>query len=190
MVKKILFGSIFFIAAVALFWEINRVLVYDKNNKRIMMADEKVIEKLKKIRLAQKCYYDMKGTYADSWIKLADFIANESIPVIQKKEVVKTVNGVDEVTVYTDTLGVVPVYDSLKRQLGMTKSELKNIGQVPLNERKEFILEVKVTNGISFIQVTDPEPLSPFRDPKKKDQPALKFGALYGRVATTKGNWE
>ena len=28
--------------------------------------------------------------------------------------------------------------NSLKRQLGMTKSELKNIGQVPLNERKEL----------------------------------------------------
>lgn len=164
-----------------------RLKTFNDQFERIKTADQKVIEKLTKIRLAQKTYFDVKGTYAPTWDTLVLFINQGEIPIIQTTETIITLpNGQDSLSVVVDTLAIVPAYDSLRSELGYTKAQMFQLPVVPLSEQN-FELYTANRKGEQFIEVKDPNPMNPKRQKGGSLKP-LKFGSK--AAATTKGNWE
>lgn len=68
-----------------------------------------IIDQLRLIREAEIVYQEVNGNYTSDWNKLANFIQNGQVPIIEKKETIITLDyGADSVLVEFDTLEVVP----------------------------------------------------------------------------------
>tara|TARA_B100000809_G_scaffold227317_1_gene239598 strand:- start:405 stop:977 length:573 start_codon:yes stop_codon:yes gene_type:complete len=164
-----------------------RLKTFNDQFERIKTADEKVIEQLTKIRIAQKTYFEVKGTYAPTWDTLVLFINQGQLPIIQTTESIITLhNGQDSLSIVIDTLAIVPVYDSLQSELRYTKAQMFQLPVVPLSE-EYFDLYTGSRQGEQFIEVKDPNPINPKRQKDGALKP-LRFGSK--AASTTKGNWE
>ena len=164
-----------------------RLKTFNDHFERIKTADEKVIAQLNKIRIAQKTYLEVHGTYAPTWDTLIVFINQGQLPIIQTTEAIITLpNGQDSLSIVIDTLAIVPTYDSLRSELGYTKAQMFQLSSVPLSE-ETFDLYTGSRQGQQFIEVKDPNPINPKRQTNGALKP-LRFGSK--AAATTKGNWE
>ena len=114
--------------------------IYDSINGPINFNETKneryanVISQLKEIRKAQIAHKDVKGVYANNFDSLVHFIDNGIFTLIQKRdssylEYDKTyrIDMLKEVIV-TDTLGFIPVKDSLFKNV----VDFTNFGKVPV----------------------------------------------------------
>src|SRR5690606_6008308 len=85
-----------------------------EEEKRIARTEARIIEKLQMLRDAQIAYQGSNGEYAGNWNDLKNFIASGEIFIIQRTETTELLDyGKEETTVTLDTLGSVPVMDSL-----------------------------------------------------------------------------
>ncbi len=187
MVKKIIFAILLAVGLFLCFYLKNSLQAHNDEYVKIKTIDFKVIDKLSHIRAAQKGYVDLHGEYAASWPELLRFIKEDKFPIVQVKEdVLKDKLGKDSLSVSVDTLSMVPVYDSLRNQLGgIFLSEIETLVVAP-ESKDTFLLKTKA-KGQNFIEVKDPNPINPARKKGGSLKP-LKFGST--RSATTKGNWE
>jgi hypothetical protein len=114
--------------------------IYDSINGPINFNETKneryadVISRLKEIRKAEIAHKDVKGFYADNFDSLVSFIDNGIFTLIQKRDSsyleydkVYRIDMLKEVIV-TDTLGFIPVKDSLFRNIDYT-----NLSKVPVD---------------------------------------------------------
>lgn len=164
--------------------------IYQENARiqRIKGVDAKVIKQLDKIRMVQEAYLSVNRTFCDSWDSLARFIAEEKFVIIQKKEIITTLNGVDKITFQLDTMATVMVFDSLKNELGLR--DLKDVNQlwrVPVSDTLFTLRADVLGNGQPICEVRDPYPLNPARQ-KDGNMKPLQIGSL--EVSTLQGNWE
>ena len=187
MIKKIIFAILLGVGLFLAYMLKNSLQAYNDEYVMVKTIDFKVIDKLSYLRAAQKGYADIHGVYADEWSELVRFVKEDKFPIVQiKEDILKNKLGKDSIAVTIDTLEMVPVYDSLKNQLGGTL--LKNISSLvvtPVN-KDTFLLNTKA-KGENYIEVKDPSPINPARQ-KGGNMKPLKFGST--RSATTKGNWE
>jgi hypothetical protein len=83
-------------------------------DKRIDRQEQLVINKLKMIRDAEGAYLATNGRYTGSFDTLLSFIDTGSIYITQRTENIKILAyGAEEVTIVIDTIGKVPVKDSV-----------------------------------------------------------------------------
>ena len=114
--------------------------IYDSINGPINFNETKneryadVISRLKEIRKAQIAHKDVKGFYANNFDSLVSFIDTGIFTLVQKRDSsylkydkVYRIDMLKEVIV-TDTLGFIPVKDSLFRNIDYT-----NLSKVPVN---------------------------------------------------------
>ncbi len=83
-------------------------------DKRIDRQEQLVINKLKMIRDAENAYLGTNGKFTGSFDTLLSFIDTGSIYITQRTENIKILAyGAEEVTIVIDTIGKVPVKDSV-----------------------------------------------------------------------------
>ena len=163
-----------------------------EEEKRIARTEARIIEKLQMLREAQIAYQGSKGEYAGSWNELKNFIQTGDIFIVQRTETTKLLDyGKEETTVTYDTLGAVPVLDSLFNKTKYPDFNLEALAVVPGSEGKQFdFFADKVERNsrqIGVFEIRDPAPINPKRRLNNNEK-ALKVGSRTD--ASTSGNWE
>jgi len=163
-----------------------------EEEKRIARTEARVIEKLQMLRDAQVAYQKTHGEYADNWADLRSFVEDGDIYIIQRiEETVLLDYGKEETTVTYDTLGSVPVMDSLFNERRHPNFNIENLHIVPGSGGKEFeFFADKITRNnreIAVFEIRDPAPVNPARRANNMER-ALRVGSRTD--ASTSGNWE
>jgi hypothetical protein len=163
-----------------------------EEEKRIARIEARIIEKLQMLREAQTAYQAAHGEYAGNWNDLKNFIQNGDIYIVQRTETTKLLEyGKEEITVSFDTLGSVPVIDSLFNETKYPDFNLEALAVVPGSEGKqfEFFADKIERSGreIGVFEIRDPAPVNPARRLNNNEN-ALKVGSRTD--ASTSGNWE
>ena len=163
-----------------------RLESYDEEYQKIKISDERVIDRLKKVRVAQKKYLEVNRSYASNWDTLINFINNGKFPIIQRTEKVSNVNGRDQVTVTVDTLNIITVFEAISEEVKLTRTEIQYLPIAPFS-KDTFSLYTSNRKGENYIEVKDISPINPKRQKGGSLKP-LRFGSR--AVSSTKGNWE
>ncbi len=191
--NKILFIVFLVTALGAAAYLINSIGSSIRQSERIEAAEQAVIDQLKKIREAEVAYIAVNGQYTSDWDKLIKFIKEGVFYVVEKKETIYELSyGADSVVVDIDTLGTVPVYDSLFAKYRNFNPD--RIAYVPGYESVKFRIVVdKIDKSgimVDVIEVWNPKPVNPDRDEDSEytSRKPLRFGSQFN--VTTSGNWE
>jgi hypothetical protein len=160
--------------------------------KRIALIEGAVIEKLQMLRDAQLAYEASNGKYASTWDSLKMFINDGEIWLIQRTETTKLLDyGKEETTVTFDTLGSVPVIDSLFNERKFPDFDLDRLAIVPGSGGKQFeFFADKIERNsymINVFEIRDPAPINPERRLNNNEK-ALRVGSRTD--ASTEGNWK
>ncbi|UZD22831.1 hypothetical protein PBT90_05290 [Algoriphagus halophytocola] len=163
-----------------------------EKEKRIALVEAAIIEKLQMIRNAELAYQAANGKYAGSWDSLRNFISNGKIWLVQRTETTKLLEyGKEETTVTFDTLGSVPVMDSLFNERKYPDFKLESLAIVPGSGGKQFeFFADKIERNsyeINVFEVRDPDPINPERRLNNNEK-ALRVGSRTD--ASTEGNWK
>ncbi len=197
MSKTKIFSIVFGLLALFLAWylynSINSSIV---ESERIAKMEARIIEQLKMIREAEIAYLSVNGQYTSDWDKLINFVDTGSFYITESKEFIKTLAyGADSIWTVTDTLGTVPVIDSLFTKDKWPRFNLKQLPYVPGIEpaTKFNIWADKIDKSgvkVNAIEVVNPSPVNPARDEESEYQTRkpLRFGSRTS--VTTSGNWE
>ena len=160
--------------------------------ERIANVEAQVIEKLKFIRDAEIMYRDSNGQFTSDWNKLKGFIDTGTIYITQRREITELLEyGKEETTVEIDTLGSVPVEDSLYSNPDYKKFNLNNISRVPVTNAQFELFADKIDRNntqVSVFEAKDPEPVNPERRSENSIRGPLRVGSR--TEVTTSGNWE
>lgn len=163
-----------------------------EEEKRIARVEAAIIEKLQMLRDAQLAYEKANGKYADKWTDLKKFIQEGDIWIVQRTETTKLLDyGKEEITVNFDTLGSVPVIDSLFNERKFPNFDLDKLAIVPGSGGSlfEFFADRVERNNyeISVFEIRDPKPINPDRR-LNNNEDALRVGSKTD--ASTEGNWK
>ena len=159
----------------------------------IERVEGQIIAKLKVIREAEKAYFNKYAKYAGDCNTLVNFIQNDQIYRVARKETIIEREAYlgDSVVVELDTLGSIAVRDSLFAPQSLPPGvTIGNLCRVPGSSEqfKFYAGEVQRAGGyiLQVVEVSDPAPINKerLRGPKE----ALKFGSQ--TEVTTSGNWE
>jgi hypothetical protein len=186
----------FLVVALALFaFLVSRIKFAIDEEIRIENVEKIVIRKLEMIRVAQIAYQSVNGQYANTWEKLVDFVNTGDFYIIQRSEEIITLSyGRDSVIVHLDTLGTVPVIDSLFKKQKYADFTLADLPIIPESGGKKFdLFTEKITKGgitVDVIEVRDIAPANPMRreSNEARNRKPLRFGSRTD--VTTSGNWE
>ena len=189
-----IFFLIFLITAGASgFYLFNSINSSIQQSARIADAEKHIINQLKLIREAELAYISVNGEYTADWNKLIEFINKGVFYVIERKETITEESyGVETVTVQIDTLGTVPVYDSVFAKY--STFNVDRLPYVPGYENVKFNIKVdKIDKSgvmVDVIEVWNPKPVNPERDEDSEytSKKPLRFGSQFS--VTTSGNWE
>lgn len=187
---KILTGVFFVLAVVVAYFLYDGINSTIEKGKEIERVENMVKAKLELIRDVQVAYQSTFGDYADTWEKLISYADSGSIYVIERTEIIKTLDyGAEESTFVYDTLEVVPVKDSL-----FTRGyDVSKLPELPHSRGKYFSLYAKdsIRSGVSvdYIEVVDTYPFDLTRtdDNENEKRRPLRFGSRTD--ITTAGNW-
>ena len=180
-------------------------LVYDsvmrpvRFNKEVTKRSDAVIQNLKDIRSAQMAYKNINANYTGSFDTLLDFLRNGEIPVV------KMVPDPEDTTfskTITDTLGYIPVIDSL---FGTRHDfDVNHLKYIPFTDNEEFgmeagiiekggvevnVFEVKVHYKVFLAGMNQQMVVNLVAAREQIEKyPGLKVGSM--EEASTDGNWE
>lgn len=167
----------------------------------ITKTEEQIKEKLEIIREAQKAFYSVNQRYCGNWDSLTNFLLHGEVYVIERSETLiplyyydGTRKG-DSVVVKLDTLGSVPVKDSLFSQTKYPNLHIPTLRRVPNPEGEKVDFEIfagEIEKGIKVFEVKDPAPINPDRLPKLEgDEPKKQPLSVGHRFKSSlKGSWE
>jgi hypothetical protein len=161
--------------------------------RRIESIEARVIDKLKMLRNLQLGFYSVHGKYAGTWDELTNFIKNDRFLNIQRTETVDSVDarGIEYIKTKIDTLGTVPVRDSLFPASRYPDFDPNTISTIPGSGGKKFELfggRVRRNNlEVDVFEIRDVAPVNPARR-RNNNERALKVGSR--EEASTAGNWE
>lgn len=182
---------VFYLVSIGLAYVLISGIANDIKQEKIIQAVEaKVIDKLMKIREAEIAYQVANGAFTSDWNKLTSFVDTGVIYITERKEtIIRLDYGADSVHVEIDTLGSVPVKDSLFS----ADFQVDQLPLVPDSDQRFKIWADKINKSgvmIDVIEVVDPAPIDPTRDEENeiKNRKPLRFGSRTD--VTTAGNWE
>ncbi|MEP0986877.1 hypothetical protein [Ekhidna sp.] len=164
--------------------------------ERIENAEARIIEQLKMIREAEIAYMTVNGQYTSDWDKLLAFIDTGKFYLTEKTEtIIPQPYGKDSIIVDIDTLGTVPVMDSLFRAGKWPNFNLETLPYVPgVQPPVKFdVWADRISKAgllVNAIEVKNPRPVDPSRDEESEynTRKPLRFGSRTS--VTTAGNWE
>ncbi len=197
MNKTKILSLVFFVVAIILaYYLIYTIRFSIRENERIAAAEGRIIEQLMMIREAELAYQSVNGQYTSDWDKLTAFIDSGQFFITQRTEQVFQLSyGADSISVTIDTLGTVPVRDSLFTQTRWPRFNLDRLAFVPgVTPDTKFLLWAdRITKGgveVNVIEVVNPRPIDPNRDEESEynTRKPLRFGSRTS--VTTAGNWE
>ncbi|OEJ99670.1 hypothetical protein [Roseivirga misakiensis] len=161
-----------------------------EEGKEIERVENLVKARLSQIRDAQIVYQSVFGDYADTWEKLVAFADTGKIYLIQRREeIIKLPYNQERSEFFYDTLGSVPVKDSLFAP----NFDVTSLPELPHAKGKFFSLYAKdsIRSGVSvdYIEVVDTYPFDRSRkdDSEIDNRRPLRFGSRTD--ITTSGNW-
>lgn len=182
---------VFYLVSIGLAYFLVSGIANDIKQEKIIQAVEaKVIDKLMKIREAEIAYQVANGAFTSDWNKLTSFVDTGVIYITERKETIIHLDyGADSVHVDIDTLGSVPVKDSLFS----ADFQVDQLPLVPDSDQRFKIWADKINKSgvmVDVIEVVDPAPVDPTRDEENeiKNRKPLRFGSRTD--VTTAGNWE
>jgi hypothetical protein len=161
--------------------------------RRIESIEARVIDKLKMLRNVQLGFYSVHGKYAGSWDELTNFINKDRFLNVQRTEIIDSVDsrGIEYTRVKLDTLGTVPVKDSLFPASRYPDFDPSTLSTIPGSGGKKFDIfagRVKRNNlEVDVFEIKDVAPANPARR-RNNNEKALKVGSR--EEASTAGNWE
>ncbi len=189
-VTKIL-TIVFYLVSIGLAYFLVSGIANDIEQEKVIRSVEaKVIDKLMQIREAQQAYRAVNGAFTSEWDRLVNFVDTGVLYITERKETVIQLDyGADSVYVEIDTLGSVPVKDSLFS----SDFQVKQLPLVPDSDKQFLIWADKINKSgvmVDVIEVVDPEPVDPTRNEENeiKNRKPLRFGSRTD--VTTAGNWE
>jgi len=192
---KILTIVLFVVAVGLAYYLFSRIKFAIDEEKRIARHEQVVIAKLSLIREAEIAYLSVKGHYSNNWDSLAKFMQNGTFYITQRSEEIITLPyGADSVILHIDTLGTVPVIDSLfsdSKYPGLNFSMLKYVPETD-NAMFDLFTDEIIKGGVkvNVIEVRDTAPVNPKRNENNdaRNKKPLRFGSRTD--VTTAGNWE
>ena len=161
--------------------------------KRVALLEAATIEKLEMLRDAQLAYQASNGKYAGTWDSLKTFIETGTIWIVQRTETTKLLDyGAEEIKVSFDTLGSIPVMDSLFNAKKFPDFKIDLLPVVPGSGGKQFEFfanKIEKTGGymVNVFEIRDPSPINPKRRANNNEK-ALRVGSRTD--ASTEGNWK
>jgi len=190
MSKTKIFSIVFFVIAIVLGYFFVDSIAHDiQQEKRIQREEDRVIKKLKEIRSGMIAYQRVVGQYTSDWDKLINFIDSGDFYLTERSEtIIPREYGGDSVVINIDTLGTIPVYDSLYADI--PNFNLQRLPYKPNSKKKFDIFADKIIKGsvkVDVFEVKDPDPINPKRRKDNNDK-ALRVGSR--SEVTTAGNWE
>lgn len=190
MSKTKILSIVFFVIAIVIGYFFVDSIAYDiQQEKRIRREEARVIKKLKQIRSGMIAYQRVNEQYTSDWDKLINFIDTGDFYLTERsEEIIQREYGGDSVVINVDTLGTIPVYDSLYADIPNFK--LENLPYKPGTKKKFEIFADKIVKGsvkVDVFEVKDPDPINPKRQKNDNDK-ALRVGSR--SEVTTSGNWE
>ncbi len=197
MDKTKILSIVFFVIAMGLAaFLIYRINFAISEEERIARMEADIIESLMMIREAEAAYLAVNGQYTSDWNKLTSFIDSGNFYITQRTETVFQLSyGADSIFVEIDTLGTVPVRDSLFTKAKWPKFNLATLAIVPgISPETKFVLWAdkikKAGVDVNVIEVVNPRPVDPNRDEESEynTRKPLRFGSRTS--VTTAGNWE
>jgi hypothetical protein len=162
--------------------------------QRIAQTEARIIEKLKIIRQAQVAFYSVNGTYARNFNELINFVKTGNFPLVQRRETVIGTNdrGQELTEVKLDTLGTIPVRDSLFSPAKYPNLDIDRLGKVPGTDQDFEIFAGSLARPnnvfVEVFEVKDPDPVNPDRRARRKGKEPLRVGSRTD--VTVSGNWE
>jgi len=191
-----IFTIFFFIVAIGLgYYLFSSIKFAIDEEQRIVSSEKVVIGKLSLIREAEIAYYSVTGNYTNSWDTLANFMQNGIFYITQKsEEIITLAYGADSIIVHIDTLGTVPVYDSMFNERKYPGLGFASLKLIPGSDNKAFDLFTdEITKGgvkVDVVEVRDTAPVDPNRKESNdaRNKKPLRFGSRTD--VTTAGNWE
>lgn len=174
--------------------------------QQINDSEAAVIEKLQNIRAAQKAHFESKGKYAKDWNALIQFILNDTVYNVSKREDSRPRDkkdplystGTDSVQIIYDTLGAAKAIDAIFPKDKYPTFDPQTIMLIPglEAEKKEFsmytaeIFKADLNIWVHVIEVVDPYPMDKSRkeDSENPKRRFLRFGSR--EEVSLSGNWE
>ncbi len=188
---KILTAVFFVLAIVVAYFLYDGINSTIEEAKEIERVENLVKAKLELIRDTQIAYQSTYGDYADTWEKLISYADSGNIYVIQRTEEIEILDyGAERSTFVYDTLGIIPVRDSLFTE----GYDFAKLPELPHSSGKYFSLYAKdsIKSGVSvdYIEVVDTYPFDRTRteDNENERRRPLRFGSRTD--ITTAGNWQ
>lgn len=193
---KILSLVFFFVAIGLAFYLVYSIRFSISEKERIASMENDIKNQLMMIREAELAYLSVNGQYTSDWNKLISFVDSGSFYLTQRTEKVFQLSyGADSISVTIDTLGTVPVKDSLFTAAKWPQFNLQTLAIVPgVEPATKFNLWAdRITKGgveVNVIEVVNPSPIDPSRDEESEynTRKPLRFGSRTS--VTTSGNWE
>lgn len=163
--------------------------------ERIEKMESKIIDKLMMIREAQIAYQAVNGQYTSDWDKLLNFVDSGQFYITSKIEHIITLDyGADSVYVEIDTLGTMPVRDSIFSATKYPRFDLASLPSTPMDPNKKFGMWAdkidKSGVSVDVVEVWNTAPADPNRKESNeaRTKKPLRFGSRTS--VTTSGNWE
>lgn len=184
---------VFFVIALGLgYYLYDRIKFKIDEEDRIARIERSIIEKLRMIRDAQVAYQAVHREYTDDWDELINFIQTGNIYITQRRETIIPLDyGADSVVVEIDTLGAVPVRDSLFNERRYPNFNVQRLPYIPGSDQKFELYAGKIERQggtqVDVFEVRDVAPVNPKRRVNNNER-ALRVGSR--TEVTTSGNWE
>jgi len=212
MTKTRIFSALLLPIIIILGWALYRSIASTIELAEAIKASEsRVINRLKVIREVEKTYLADKGGYTADWDSLIDFVKYDSIPIVEKIEIIQErtpddplyYTRTDSIRIEFDTLDVIPakqsIMESLPQDLARRYKSFNwdNLPYVPGYEKTEdkkfeiFADKIEKSNVmVDVIEVIDPYPMDESRSDENISPVRwrLRFGSK--TEVTTAGNWE
>jgi hypothetical protein len=191
---KILTIVLFLVSIGLGYYLFNSIKFKIDEEENILKSEARVINKLKMIRDAQLAFMGVNGKYTGSWDSLLSFIDTGKIFLTQRREETKLLEyGVEETTVFIDTLGSVSVIDSIFSPNTYPNFNLTTLPMIPGTEAQFVMWASKINKGgvmVDVVEVRDTKPVNPKR--REGNEANIKKPLRFGSKTsiTTAGNWE
>ena len=184
---------VFLLIAVGIaYYLFDRIKFSIDEEERIARIESLVIDKLKFIRDAEVLYKEANGQYTSDWNKLISFLDTGSLYIVQRREETTLLDyGAEETVIHVDTLGSIPVRDTLYHDPAYEKFQIQNIAQIPVSNKQFELFADKITRNnveVDVFEVVDTAPVNPERRGDESIRGPLRVGSR--TEVTTGGNWE
>lgn len=145
----------------------------------IAATEEKVIEKLKLIREAEKVYLEQYGKYTSSWDTLINFVLNGVVPVtVRTEKVIPLSYGADSIYIKIDTIAQIPARERIFKKTYLINSASDGIfmgfyakqGDVVIRGAKSYKLRREDSGRVEEFTFLENGTISSLADVKPGDK--------------------